>query len=219
PRVVGVHRLGRARARRGVARRPPADGVPPLARRPPARARTAALGRPVLLPAGGRAGEPCLVAVRAAVLAARVDARARAGLEPVHAALLRRCGRARAALAASGRTLVSRVSRRWAGVRDRPLPHRAESRSSARPDLPAPPARALGVRAGLAERQTRLVAALVARARLDPAFGPGPPSPRRDPLLPRLRRLPGARAARGDRGGGRDRGRGPRGRADQADGD
>ena len=109
-----------------------------------------AVGRPVHVPArGGAAGERGLVAVRPALLAARAGARPRARVERLHAALpvraracsrllwLRALGLSRVAAAAGG--LAFEIA---------PYRRRAEPRAPARADLAAPPARALGVRAG-----------------------------------------------------------------------
>src|SRR5919201_1211103 len=83
---VELHGRRRARPRRGGARRPPADALPPLARRAPGRARRRALARPVQLPAGVEPDDQLRrLALRPALLAARRRARPHPRLERVPA--------------------------------------------------------------------------------------------------------------------------------------
>ena len=158
---------------------------------PPARARPRALGRPVLVPARGRAaGEPGVVALRAPVLAARPRASARcspgtcsrcsASSAPARSRLLwlRELGLSR--FAAAGRR---------ARLRDRARTGSMQSRGH----LLGPislllPLALWAFERAPANRRPALVVALARGARLDPALGPGAPRARRDPLLRRSTR-------------------------------
>ena len=148
-----------------------------------------------------------MVAVRASVLAARPGARPRARLERLHAPLPVRGRRPDAAVAARARALAVRGGDRRTRLRDRAVPDHAEPRAPTRPDLAAPTALPVGVRAGLEDRRPALVGAVDRGARLDPALRSGAPGARRDPVLRPLRALPLAGAA----GLGADGGRGGRG--------
>ena len=80
------------------------------------------------------------------------------------------------------------------GVRDRAVPGRAERRPPARADLDSDPALAVGLRARPARKQ--LVARRRGRrARVDPAFRTGASRARCDPVLRRVRALPDPRPA------------------------